>query len=141
MLKLFPVLVLAFLMTACVAGPHPHTEKGWAYLGKKDNQAAIAEFLVDPGPSSYLGLYRAYMNMNDIETAKRYLEKGLNEYPQDGHLNFAAGYFHLTVNKNYKAAIYFFKRAQKELQDPGIERMITETEIMEDRRIQEGGKR
>jgi tetratricopeptide (TPR) repeat protein len=130
MVRIIAVALSVTILIGC--GAQMRSAKGWDYLKENKNEAAIVEFKTAmqgrPLPGSYGGLYKAYMNMNDYENARKYLDEGLSRFPEDAFLNFAAGDFHLNVTKNYDLSIFHLKKAQTKLSNPTIDRTLREAE-------------
>jgi tetratricopeptide (TPR) repeat protein len=93
------VVLLLFLIPFIYCAGQIHANRAWSYMNENNYDAAIVEFgmAAQKGdlPGIYLGYFQAYLGKQDFEKAFKYLQDGLNKFPDDGFLNLTAGYYYL----------------------------------------------
>ena len=105
------ILVLSALIIVCGCS-HP----GWTYLEQKEYRKAehaFHEMLTEsPKQGAYLGLYKSYVGLAEIDSAEYYLYEGLRLYPNDGIISYSAGLHYLYVARNDSLGVAFMRKSQ-----------------------------
>ncbi len=93
-----------------------HSRKGWGLVHEEKYDLAIIEFETafkyGNLPSTYFGLFRAYIGKGNGDSAIQVLSKGLENYPKDKWLLLTAGHVSMEQER-YEDALMFYKKAQK----------------------------